>query len=211
MKKVIIWGSEGGIGQALVQRFLNEKWEVAALARELTPLSREATWSLEVDFSNAGEMDQAGKWLQENLRSVDLMVYAAGDINSQKIAESDPQRWQQILDNNLTGIYHGLRISLPVLTEEAHIFLLGAVSERLQLPGLSAYAAAKAGLEALAVSLSKEERKKKVTVVRPGAVDTSLWDKVPFKKPAHTYSPEQVAERIWEAYQEGHKGKLDLV
>ncbi len=100
---------------------------------------------------------------------------------------------------------------MPLLDENAHLFLLGAVSERLQLPGLSAYAAAKAGLEALAVSLSKEERKKKVTVVRPGAVDTSLWDKVPFRKPSHTYSPAQVAERIWEAYLEEHKGQLDLV
>jgi NAD(P)-dependent dehydrogenase (short-subunit alcohol dehydrogenase family) len=94
--------------------------------------------------------------------------------------------------------------------ETSHIFLLGPVSEHLQLPGLSAYAAAKAGLEALAFSLSMEERKKKVTVVRPGAVDTPLWDKVPFNKPAHTYSSNQVAEKIWEAYQGGHQGQLDL-
>ena len=211
MTKAIIWGSEGGIGQAIVQRFQDENWEVAALARDLTQISLAADWSFGVDFSNPEEMDRAGNWLQENLSNVDVMVYAAGDIHSQKIAGSDPQRWEQIIANNLTGIYHSLRVSLPVLTEEAHLFLLGAVSERLQLPGLSAYAAAKAGLEALAVSFSKEERKKKVTVIRPGAVDTSLWEKVPFKKPSHTYSPEQVAERIWTAYQEGHKGQLDLV
>jgi NAD(P)-dependent dehydrogenase (short-subunit alcohol dehydrogenase family) len=76
---------------------------------------------------------------------------------------------------------------------------------------LSAYAAAKAGVEALAVALSKEERASKVTVVRPGAVDTPLWDKVPFKKPTKAVSPAKVAAKVWEAYLAGHKGQLDLI
>jgi NAD(P)-dependent dehydrogenase (short-subunit alcohol dehydrogenase family) len=211
MKKVIIWGSEGGIGQAIVQKFSDEGWQVAALAREFSSFSQGVAGSFSADFSKTEDMDRAGLWLRENLGEAEVLIYAAGDIASQKIAEGDPQRWQQILENNLIGLYQSVRVSLPLLTETSHIFFLGAVSERLQLPGLSAYAAAKAGVEALAVSLSKEERKKKVTVVRPGAVDTALWDKVPFKKPAHTYSPEQVAERIWEAYLEGHKGQLDLM
>jgi len=211
MKKIILWGSEGSIGQAILKRFKNEGWQVAALARKLTPVSQAAAWSFEADFSDPEQMDRAGKWLLKNLEDAQVMVYAAGDIAAGKVAEGDYQRWQQILDNNLTGIYHSLRASLPLLEDSSHIFLLGAISERLQLPGLSAYVAAKAGLEALAVSLSKEERKKKVTVVRPGAVDTPLWDKVPFKKPSHTYSPEQVAEKIWEAYQDEHQGQLDLV
>lgn len=211
MNKAIIWGSEGGIGRAILKRFKDEGWGVAALARKLSPLSETADWSFEVDFSDPGQMDRAGKWLQEKLEDAQVVVYAAGDIAAENIAEGDHQRWQQILDNNLIGLYHSLRVSLPVLTETSHIFLLGAVSERLRLPGLSAYAAAKAGLEALAVSLSKEERNKKVTVIRPGAVDTALWDKVPFKKPSHTFSPEQVAEKLWEAYLQEHKGQLDLV
>ncbi len=211
MKKVIIWGSEGDIGQAIMSKFQQQGMQVAALAREISPVSQAADWSYQVDFTNFEDIQGAGTWLKENLEDADVFVYAAGDIASQKVAEGDPQRWQEILDNNLTGIYQSLRVSLPLLNESSHIFLLGAVSERLQLPGLSAYAAAKAGLEALAVSLSKEERKKKVTVVRPGAVDTSFWDKVPFKKPSHTYSTTQVADKIWEAYQQEHQGQLDLV
>ena len=35
------------------------------------------------------------------------------------------------------------------LAERAHLIYLGAYSEKLQLPGLGAYAAAKAGLEAV--------------------------------------------------------------
>jgi NAD(P)-dependent dehydrogenase (short-subunit alcohol dehydrogenase family) len=97
-----------------------------------------------------------------------------------------------------------------LLAEDAHLFYLGAISERLRLPGLGAYAAAKAGLEAFADTLRKEERRRKVTVVRPAAVATPLWEKVPMRLPAHAMTAKDLAERIIEAYRDGHKGTLDL-
>jgi NAD(P)-dependent dehydrogenase (short-subunit alcohol dehydrogenase family) len=211
MGKILIWGSEGGIGQAILTHFLEQGWQAAAVARKLTSISTQAEWSFEADFSDPEQVAEVGRQLEEHQDPFDIFVYAAGDITAENIGDSTPKRWLEIIDNNLTGVFHTLQASLPIIKEDGHIFLLGAVSERLQLPGLSAYAAAKAGLEAFAVAFSKEERRKKVTVVRPGAVDTGLWDKVPFKKPSHTYPPVKVAERIREAYQDGHKGQLDLV
>ena len=113
-------------------------------------------------------------------------------------------------DHNLRGAYLTVHYSLPLLAPRAHLFFLGAVSERMRLPGLSAYAAAKAGLEGFAEALRKGQRKRRVTVVRPGAVDTPFWDKVPFKLTPHAPPPESVAERILAAYDERHKGPLDL-
>jgi short-subunit dehydrogenase len=84
------------------------------------------------------------------------------------------------------------------------------VSERMQMPGLSAYAAAKAGLEAFAESLRKEARKRRITVVRPGAVATPFWENVPFRMPANAMTPEAVAAAILSAYEAKHSGKLDL-
>ncbi len=210
MNRVLVWGSEGGIGGAVVREFESRGWQVTRVARSLTAASSETEGFFQADFSRFEEVERVGKDLLAAKSRFEVLVYAAGDIGSQKIAEADPKRWKEILDNNLTGVFHTLRVSLPLLAEEGHIFLLGAVSERLRLPGLSSYVAAKSGLEALAVTLAKEERKKKVTLVRPGAVATPLWEKVPFRQPAHTYSPEQVAQQIWEAYQTGQTGQLDL-
>jgi hypothetical protein len=58
--------------------------------------------------------------------------------------------------------------------------------------------------------LDKEERKRRVTIVRPAAVDTPLWHKVPFKLPPGALSPDEAAERILNAYRDGHRGLLDL-
>jgi short-subunit dehydrogenase len=80
----------------------------------------------------------------------------------------------------------------------------------MRMPGLAAYAAAKAGLEAFGEALRKELRKQKVTVIRPAAVNTPLWQKVPFRMPGNAMTPEVLAGRILSAYQEGHKGTLDI-
>jgi len=77
---------------------------------------------------------------------------------------------------------------------------LGAVSERLRLPGLAAFAEA----------LGKEERKRRVTVVRLGAVETALWDKVPLRLPKGAMSTADLATKILDAHTNGHKGTLDL-
>ena len=140
----------------------------------------------------------------------DLWIYAAGDIEASKVADALPDSWQRILDANLVGAYLAVHYSLPLLAPDAHLMFLGGISERLRLPRLSAYATAKAGLEAFVEVLGKEERKRHVTLVRPAAVDTPLWDKVPFKLPPGALDPDEVAERILAAYDEGHRGVLNL-
>lgn len=210
MKRVIVWGSEGEIGRGIARVFKGKGWEIVAVAREITGKSSFADWSFEADFTRPEEVATVRDELERMSLSMDVYVYAGGDIAAGKVRQMDAAVWDRILANNLSGVFHTLQASLPVLAEKAHIFILGAISERLQLPGLSAYAAAKAGLEAFAVALSKEERKKSISVVRPGAVATDLWRKVPFKQPSHAMEVEDVGHKIWEAYNQGHSGNLDL-
>ena len=116
----------------------------------------------------------------------------------------------QINFYNLNGAYLAVHYSLPLLTPTAHIFFVGAVSERMRLPRLSAYAAAKAGIEGFAEALRKEQRDRRVTIVRPKAVDTPFWDRAPFKLPPRAAKPEAIAKHIIAAHREHHKGSLDL-
>lgn len=206
----MIWGASGGIGRALVQKLVQEGWQVWAIARTPGDLEALTPHVLQADLSSVRAVQQAVLAVNETGAQIDLWAYAAGDIEAVSVAEMLPETWQRILDANLRGAYLATHYSLPLLSEAAHLFYLGAVSERMRLPRLSAYAAAKAGLEAFAEALRKEQRQRRVTVVRPGAVDTPFWNKVPFKLPPHAPPPERVAEAIWTAYRERHKGPLDL-
>lgn len=209
MNTALIWGADGGIGLAVAQLLAEQGWQVLAACRHPERLVELTGLAFEVDVSKPHSVQAAVTRIGMEVTQVELWVYAVGDIQSKRIAEQQPEEWQQILAANLTGAYLATHHSLPLLAENAHLFYLGAVSERMRLPGLGAYAAAKAGLEAFAEVVRKESRKK-VSVVRPGAVDTPFWQKVPFKLPAHHLTPRQVAEKVLAAYAAGHSGALDL-
>jgi NAD(P)-dependent dehydrogenase (short-subunit alcohol dehydrogenase family) len=212
IKNAIVWGASGGIGRALVEQLGADGWTVFAVSRHSDEWAGRTPGviGIEADVASPAEVERAITAISQEVTEVQLSIYAAGDITSARTKELSAQNWNRILDANLTGVYLTTHYSLPLLAADGHLVFLGAISERLRLPGLGAYAAAKAGLEAFAEALGKEERKRRVTVVRPAAVETPLWDKVPMRLPAHALSPQTVAERILEAYREGHKGSLDL-
>ena len=209
MQTAMIWGANGDIGRAITAELASRQWQVVAVSRDGEEVAQ-AKLTIQADVTKDNAVSQAVLTAAYEIDEVDLWIYAAGDIQSSPVEDMKPEVWQRILGANLYGAYLTTHYSLPLLAENAHLFYLGAVSERLRLPGLSAYAAAKAGLEAFAESLRKEQRKKRVTVVRPGAVATTFWEKVPMSLPKNAASPEKVSKRILEAYQEGSTGLFDL-
>ncbi len=210
MKTAMVWGAGGGIGKALVERLMENDWEVVGVARHEGASTDLASIRVAADVAHPEDVQQAVEQAQAEVGEVNLWIYAVGDIMSTRVSEMSADDWRRILDANLSGAFTAVQTSLPLLSEDAHIVFLGGVSERLRLPGLSAYAAAKAGLEALGDVLRKEQRGRRVTVVRLKAVDTTLWDKVPFSLPRGAVQPHELAERILAAHEEGHDGVLDV-
>jgi NAD(P)-dependent dehydrogenase (short-subunit alcohol dehydrogenase family) len=210
MKTAVVWGASGGIGTALAEQLVDEDWRVIGLARDPEAVTERATEVIEMDVADADSVRRAVELVREMVNTVDLWIYAAGDIASEEVVDMAPATWDRIVGANLTGAYRTAHFSLPLLADDGHMIFLGAVSERMRLPGLGAYASAKAGLEALADVLRKEERRRRVTVVRPKAVDTSLWEKVPFSLPKGALSPDDLAARVLEAYRDGESGTLNI-
>lgn len=210
MPIALIWGAAGGIGRSLATQLIDRQWHVHAVARHASGLESLTPFTYEADVADAFAVQQAVMAIAQQTSEVDLMIYAVGDIASQPVEAMSPEVWRRLLDANLTGAYLTTHYSLPLLTPDAHLMYIGAVHERMRLPGLAAYAAAKAGLEAFAETLRKEQRGRCVTVVRPGAVDTPFWSKVPFKLPRTALTPGDVAERILAAHTAGQQGLLDL-
>lgn len=211
MKNAIVWGSSGTMGQAIINKLNDEKWTTIGISRDLAKSSRAATIEFEVNFEDTQSIQETIYSISQEVNQINFWCYAGGDILYERISEMTAKEWQGILNANLNNVFYAVHYSLPLLFESAHLFFIGAVSERLRLPGLAAYAASKAGLEAFAETLGKEERKKRVTVVRPAAVATPFWDKVPMNLPKDAAPAEKVAEKVYEAFLSGHKGKLDLV
>lgn len=210
MPTAIIWGASGAIATAVATQLTAQNWTVVGVSRHPEDIEHIVQHAICADVSRDHEVQKAIYEAGIAVDDINLMLYAAGDIAAATTASLTPTDWQRIINANLTGAFLTTHHSLPLLAENSHIIFIGAVSERMRLPRLGAYAAAKAGLEAFADALRKEERRKKVTVVRPGAVATPFWDKVPMTMPKDAAPPEKVAKRIIDAYTEGHSGQLDL-
>lgn len=209
MENALIWGADGGIGQAIARMLIEQGWKVILAGRHLERLEGLGGVAIEAEVDDPFSLQTALTAIGQEIDEIHLWVYAVGDITSAPVERMSLEDWRRIIDANLTGAFLATHYSWPLLAKGAHLFYLGALSERLRQPGLSAYAAAKAGLEALAEVVRKESRRK-VTVVRPAAVDTPLWQKSPFKLPPRHLSPQDVAGRILQAYRDGVEGNLDL-
>jgi len=210
MGTALVWGVTGGIGKAVAAELLRRGWVVLGTTRSTMAPDMAGVHLLTADVADPLSVRQAVFNAAQEVEQLDLLVYAAGDIVAAPIGEMAPEDFGRMISTNLTGAYLAVHHSLPLLAPDAPIVLIGAIQERLRLPGLSAYAAAKAGLEAFAEALGKEERKRRVLLVRPGAVDTPLWQKVPLKLPPNALEADEVAIRLFKAVEAGEKGVLDL-
>lgn len=210
MPTALIWGAGGGIGQALVELLTTEQWTVAAVSHRQPQDQTATSYRYEADVADDYAVERTVLAVAQELAPIDLWVYAVGDIAQARVADLNTATWQRLLDANLSGAWRTIHHSLPLLAQQAHLVFIGGYSERLQLPGLAAYAAAKAGLEAFVATLAKEERRRRVTLVRPAAIATPLWRKVPLRMPREAMAATTVARQILDAYHAGHSGQLDL-
>ncbi len=74
-------------------------------------------------------------------------------------SELTREEWGQVIETNLTGAFLGARHQVPVLLERGGgslIFTSSFVGYTASIPGMSAYAASKAGLIGLAKTLAVE-------------------------------------------------------
>ncbi|GAB4191889.1 MAG: SDR family NAD(P)-dependent oxidoreductase [Roseiflexaceae bacterium] len=211
MDQALIWGVGGGIGQALARLLKADGWQVLGVARNPHQLADLDIETYPADLARDSDIAAAAHWAAQEAGQVRLWIYAAGDILARPLSEMAATDWSRIMAANFDGARAAVQHSLPLVETGGHLVFLGAYVERITLPRLAAYAAAKGALEAYTGVLGKELRDRRVSLVRMGAVATPLWDKVPFKPPRQgTLAAEDVAAAILRAHREGHKGALDL-
>lgn len=210
MATALIWGATGGIGLALVQTLRAQAWDVLGVARDTRLLREAGIPHYSADVTNESDVAAAALWAAQEAGEVQLWVYAVGAILGKPLRDTDAATWRRILDTNLTGAHLAVTHSLPVVAPGGHLMFLGAYPERIMLPRIGAYAAAKAALDAYVQTLAKELRDRRVTLVRMGAVDTPFWAQAPFSLPRGAHAPADIAAALLRAHQDGHKGVLEL-
>ncbi|MBL7958984.1 SDR family oxidoreductase [bacterium] len=183
MKHYIISGGGSGIGRAIAQA-LSSDHTVILCGRNLKNL--EGTLSslenpsrhriLTMDIRSLKGVQEAARKLP--FPSLDGIIANAGIGGANFFGPED--RWQDIIETNLSGTYYFVNSFLPMLrkssSEYKHLTIVSSILARLGVSKYSAYCASKAGLLGLMRSWATELAPEKILVnaICPGWVNTDM-------------------------------------
>ncbi|WP_034916989.1 SDR family oxidoreductase [Erwinia sp. 9145] len=108
---------------------------------------------------------------------VDILINNAGSMALSPLAEMTDEAFEQMLALNLSGSFRTMREAAVRLNDGGRIINFSSSVVGLYQPGYAAYAATKAGVEAMTKILAKELGPRAITVnaVAPGPVATELF------------------------------------
>ena len=180
---VLITGAARGIGAALARKAAARGARVALvglepelLAQVADELGPEHLW-VEADVTDPDALKAAVARTVETFGGLDVVVANAGIAPLGTVATSSAQALARTIEVNLIGAMLTAHAALPEVAErKGHVLLISSAAAFTVLPGMSAYCAAKAGLERFGDALRLEVAHRGVTVAsaHPTWIDTDL-------------------------------------
>lgn len=180
-KCVVILGGNAGIGLAAARMFRAEGAKLALTGRNAQSLAAAAeeceALGLVSDIGDPASSRAAMAEIEDKLGGIDVLFVNAGVGGFAPVTEVTEAFWDGIHDVNLRGAFFAIQAVLPLMRDGGTIVITGSVGSIAAVPGNVVYAAAKAGLRAMARILAKEllPRRIRVNVVSPGPTDTEIF------------------------------------
>jgi len=191
-KVAVITGAARGIGLATAKKFLAEGASIAiwdidresgkAAIQQLREFGGKARF-YPVDTANLNEVTNAAGQVNEELGRIDILVNNAGIIRDASLKKMSAEQWQQVINVNLTGVFHCTKAVYPYMAEQGWGRILNAASVVAHYGnfGQTNYVAAKAGVIGMTRVWAREFGRKGITVnaVAPGFIQTEMTGSLP--------------------------------
>ncbi len=188
-RHAVITGGAAGLGFAIAQRLLASGasvtlWDLdrRALAQAVDALGGPVQ-TVAVDVGQHASVVAALQQTVAQTPAIDVLVNCAGITGPNvKVWDYPPEQWQQVIQVNLTGLFHCCREVVPLMRQRNYgrIVNIASVAGKDGNPNASAYSASKAAVIALTKSLGKElaDTGVRVNCVTPAAVKTAIFEQM---------------------------------
>jgi NAD(P)-dependent dehydrogenase (short-subunit alcohol dehydrogenase family) len=166
-RAALITGGASGIGAELARRLARKGMRLGLIDRDGTHLDEvvPGAETAVADVRDADGLAAAIDDLARRLGGIDVAVANAGIATGGPLRLVAPETVEETIDVNLLGVWRTSRAALPhVLERRGHLLLIASAAAVLPTPGLGAYSASKAGVEALGRALRVELRPHGVSV-----------------------------------------------
>ena len=172
---VVITGAAGGMGKAVCSLLRKKGYSVWAL----DIADKNDTDYIRTDITSQQSVISAAQHVKEVSGTVDAVVNMAGIYDMNSLVEMSEEEFLRIFDINIFGMYRVNKAFLPLLNPNSRIVMVSSELAPLDpLPFTGIYGITKSTIEKYAYSLRMELQLlgHSVSVIRPGAVKTSLLD-----------------------------------
>lgn len=180
-RTAVITGATGGIGRALTDLLHASGFRLFLTARQAAPLQDlaeryNADWCA-ADLTSSAAVEETFAQATAALGAPGAVAHCVGSIVLKPAHLTTDEEWLATLNLNLNSAFYVLRAATRAMSRTGgSIALVSSVAARVGLPNHEAIAAAKAGVQglALAAAATYAPRGIRVNVVAPGLVDTPL-------------------------------------
>jgi NAD(P)-dependent dehydrogenase (short-subunit alcohol dehydrogenase family) len=191
-KIALITGGSRGLGKNtalamakqgidVVLTYQSKQAAAQAVVDEIAALGRKAV-ALQLDVAQVKTFDAFASSLKQGLQThfqaekFDFLVNNAGTGITAPFTETTEQIFDDMVNIHLKSTFFVTQKLLPLINDGGRIINISSGLARFTLPGYSAYAAMKGGIEVLTRYMAKElgARQIAVNTVAPGAIETDF-------------------------------------
>ncbi|MFO1281437.1 MAG: SDR family NAD(P)-dependent oxidoreductase [Burkholderiales bacterium] len=160
----IVTGGARGIGLGIGARLARDGAAVVIWDRDLSPFDAKAAGFtpaalVPVDIADLASVERAHAQTMARTGRIDILINNAG-INGPVAPtwEYPVEAWHQVLAVDLTGVFHCCRVVIPTMKAAGYgrIVNISSAAGKEGVPGIAAYAAAKAGVIGYTKSIARE-------------------------------------------------------
>ena len=186
-KKILITGATGGIGKALVKKFLSLDGNVLATGtktEKLDELKKEFPNIniLKFDISDHSKIEEFIENVSSQLTGLDILINNAGINRDNLSLRMKEDEWKQVIDVNLGSTFLLCKYGIKKMLKNKYgrIVNITSVVGHTGNLGQANYAASKSGIIGMSKSLAIEYAKKNITVncVSPGFIQSKMTDNI---------------------------------
>jgi len=186
-KKILITGATGGIGKALVKKFVSLEGNVLATGTKIEKLKdlKEKFPNITIlkfDISEHSKIEEFIENVSSQLVGLDVLVNNAG-INMDNLSlRMKDEEWKKVIDINLGSTFFLCKYAIKKMLKNKYgrIVNITSIVGHTGNLGQSNYSASKAAIVGMSKSLAIEYAKKNITIncVSPGFIQSTMTDKI---------------------------------
>jgi NAD(P)-dependent dehydrogenase (short-subunit alcohol dehydrogenase family) len=206
----VVTGGSRGIGLAIAKSLVAEGVQVAITGKDAGHLSAarpqldaagpSSVETLQADVRVYDDVKRAIDATVARFGGLDILINNAGVGIFKEVTAMTPAEWNEVIETNLTGVFHACHAALPHLRRRGGGFIINISSLAGKNPFAegAAYCASKFGLNGFSEALMQEVRYDNIRVsyVMPGSVATGFSSGDAAKGADWKISADEVAEVV---------------